>query len=315
MKEKTAVVPADIRQRFSTGSKGQQPEDRLFFREGSRADYRQLSRFHYKSGEPATMLRVLTLRSRGQSVVGRYLGRRGENVLASVLVISLPAPSCSLRDLATGGRYRGFSPRESMALLNREVRTISRVVVDPQWRGLGLAVKLVREAMATVRQPYVEALAAMGRVNPFFERAGMKRYDRPPRREYQRLLDVLSALEIEPWETASPARIITRLRDDEKSLRFLHSELKRWARSAPRRKRKQGDSKGETLNGLLQKAREHLLCQPVYYLYRTNCTREAEGKEVLSLEPENKDHRSAAEETAGTSIEQQCRTRGDAGET
>jgi hypothetical protein len=61
-------------------------------------------------------------------------------------------------------------------------------VVHPQWRGLGLAVRLVRQALATMTTPYTEALAAMGRVHPFFERAGMSPTLLPPDAVSRRLV-------------------------------------------------------------------------------------------------------------------------------
>jgi GNAT superfamily N-acetyltransferase len=262
------LSPPDIRERFQRlGQVGGDELDTLRAAEGTRQDYRRLSRFHYKAGEPVTMARVLTLRQREITVVGRYLGRRAEETPAAVLVVSLPHPGCRLRDLATAGRYRDLPRRQSLQLLNREVRTISRVVVDPQWRGLGLAVRLVRQAMRETTQPYLEALAAMGRVHPFFERAGMQRYDRPPLPGHQRLLDALAALGIEPWELASPARILRRTAGEPGVSSLLERELRRFARGAahlpPAALRTLG------LVDLVKLARDHLLCQPVYYLHRT----------------------------------------------
>jgi GNAT superfamily N-acetyltransferase len=274
----------DARQRFaalSDASDGAPRADIDGLRcvDGGRADYRALARFHYLGGEPATMTRVLTLRRRTRTVVGRYLGRDADDVLAAVLVLSLPHPSCTLRDIATNGRYRNLPPRQRLQLINREVRTISRVVVDPQFRGLGLAVRLVRRALSETRVPYVEALAAMGRVHPFFERAGMQRYDRPPLPGHQRLLDCLAALLIEPWELASPTHVQRRLEQldatDDAARRLLERELRRFARGAahlPPQALRAAD-----VPDLLALARERLLCQPVYYLFRTS---EAASKEA-----------------------------------
>jgi N-acetylglutamate synthase-like GNAT family acetyltransferase len=61
--------------------------------------------------------------------------------------------------------------------VNRHVRTISRVIVHPQFRALGIASQLVRRILQDCPTRYVEAVAAMGAVHPFFERAGMTRVE------------------------------------------------------------------------------------------------------------------------------------------
>ncbi|MFG0253192.1 MAG: hypothetical protein ACF8NJ_09995 [Phycisphaerales bacterium JB038] len=262
------AISAGIERRFRRlGEADAGRTDDLRLREGTRQDYRALARFHYKSSEPAMMVRVLTLRDWRMTVVGRYLGRSAEDTLAAVLTVSLPHPGCLMRDIATRGRYRDLPPRQRLQLLNHEMRTITRVVVDPQWRGLGLAERLVRVAMRETNTPYLEALAAMGRVHPFVERAGMRRYDRPPLPGHQRLLDALAALGLDPWELASPQRVLSRAAAGPCLRALLERELRRFAAGATHRS--QAILRAMDLAALLKPARTHLLCQPVYYLHRT----------------------------------------------
>src|SRR5581483_11407922 len=58
---------------------------------------------------------------------------------------------------------------------NRQVWLLARVVLHPTYRGAGIAAAFVRQACRTCPVPWVETLSAMGRVNPFFERAGSVR--------------------------------------------------------------------------------------------------------------------------------------------
>jgi len=62
-------------------------------------------------------------------------------------------------------------------LINEEIARISRVVIHPKFRGIGLGSFLVRETMPKVNAKVVEALAVMARYNPFFEKAGMLKVD------------------------------------------------------------------------------------------------------------------------------------------
>lgn len=257
---------ATMQQRFQACLNRTRVQDALRLEDGTLADYMQLAQFHYKGHRPGAVTHCYRLVYSSPTVVGRYLSRKGDVTLVGVLVRSLPHLGCQLRDVATGGRYRGISGKASAALVNREVRTISRVVIDPRWRGMGLAVRLVKHALANGETIFTEALAAMGRVHPFFERAGMERYDRPPRTEHARLLDALAHLDIEPTMLAAPSSVMSHLARRETShQRWLEKELRRWYRSAFRVPIAQCNHLEP--GDLLHAARDRLLAQPVYYLF------------------------------------------------
>jgi N-acetylglutamate synthase-like GNAT family acetyltransferase len=59
--------------------------------------------------------------------------------------------------------------------LNQQLWLLSRVVMHPTYRGAGIAAAFVRRACQICPVPWIETLTAMGRVNPFFERAGFVR--------------------------------------------------------------------------------------------------------------------------------------------
>jgi len=141
---------------------------------GTLRDYHSLAGFHYLAGPPATHKRVYVIRPPGGAGLA---GRLCPPV--AVLVVSPPLPSVRGRNIATAGRYSTAGRAISLARLNAEVEAISRVVVHPVYRGLGLAGRLIRHALAKAQTPVVEALAVMGRVHPLFDRAGMAAYHVP----------------------------------------------------------------------------------------------------------------------------------------
>jgi ABC-type ATPase with predicted acetyltransferase domain len=145
---------------------------------GSLQDYRMLAGFHYLAGPPAAHKRVYVIRVGGRAgFCGRFCP------VAGVLVISPPLLNVRGRNIATAGRYATGRRAAAVARLNAEVEAISRVVVHPSYRGLGLAKRLVRHALAKAQMPIVECLAVMGRIHPLFDRAGMAAYHVPaPRR-------------------------------------------------------------------------------------------------------------------------------------
>jgi len=78
-------------------------------------------------------------------------------------------------------RFFGMSGRWSrlcLQLLNRQLVNLSRVVLHPLYRGVGLASAFVRRSCELCPWPWIESLAQMGHVNPFFEKAGFVKVGR-----------------------------------------------------------------------------------------------------------------------------------------
>jgi GNAT superfamily N-acetyltransferase len=147
---------------------------------GSVADYRALAHLHYVPGDPATFAGVwkaefedlqfaiwdLQLKdfNRKSAIANRKL--------IAVAVLLYPVIALRARHRALGLSGCRFGGRQ-LRWLNGNVRTIARVIVHPQFRALGLASALVRRVLRDCPTRYVEAVAAMGAVHPFFVRAGM----------------------------------------------------------------------------------------------------------------------------------------------
>jgi len=189
---------------------------------GTMKDYEVLGQFHYLAGPPAAHKRVYVIRPpRSASVAGAP-------DVAAVLVVSPPLLNVRGRNLATAGRYSGGNRAAALALLNAEVECISRVVVHPVYRGCGLAVRLVRQAILDAQRPLVEALAAMGAVHPFFERAGMKAYRIAPDEPMTRLLSAAEAVGLTVGDLAAvgPVKRLLRRKKSGKAC-FLSRELDR----------------------------------------------------------------------------------------
>ena len=141
--------------------------------EGSIGDWRALAGFHYRSHRVA-----------GPRGVFRLM--RGDE-LCGVIVYAYPPPTCFGRSLV----LPKMAPRE----LNQALSTISRVVIHPKYRSIGLGARLARETLPLAGTPYVEAVAVMARYNPFFERAGMRKIaEQPPPKEAVKITEFLSGL-------------------------------------------------------------------------------------------------------------------------
>ena len=143
----------------------------LSIQSGDARDYDGLAAFHYRARRPATWARVFCIHWQPQPARQRPARR-----VVAIGVLSWPtAVSTPRRQVfQLPGDYA-----EQLAFANAHVRTISRVIVHPQFRGLGLARILIQRLCDDCPTRFVEATASMGGAHPMFERAGMHRLDRP----------------------------------------------------------------------------------------------------------------------------------------
>lgn len=169
----------------------------ITFEPGTRHDYQRLAHLHYRSGAPATIVLVL----RGIRHVPCTIDPSGR-LLAGVLVVSMPTLNAVWRQRAWPGHFNTPDKSLNARRLNQQVRLISRVIVEPRSRGLGVGSGLVRAYLENPLTPATEASACMGSVCPFFQRAGMTPYEIVHDLIDTRLLDALTHLAISPQSLA-----------------------------------------------------------------------------------------------------------------
>jgi hypothetical protein len=154
-------------------------------------DYKRLANYHYRDNRLGPFTDIFALKPR------LPLPGLKTNEPIGVIIYSMPTPGAQLRNVATNGFFSGFDRKTQLALINKNIRCISRVIIEPRFRGLGLATRLVRETMPQVNTPIIEALAVMGAVNPFLEKAGMKAYTAPLPARCAALIEAFSLVDIQ----------------------------------------------------------------------------------------------------------------------
>ena len=103
-------------------------------------------------------------------------------------------------------------PKMSVKELNEKLGTISRVVVHPKYRTIGLGSKLVCETLLLVGTPYVEMPAVMAKYNPFAEKAGMRKIaEQPPPKEALIIAEILTQLGFNIHFLGSEKYVLTKL--------------------------------------------------------------------------------------------------------
>jgi hypothetical protein len=219
-------------------------------------DYRHLAHYHYLDGRlgPAASIFALKPISDLAGVL------RSQPV--GVIVYAMPSPRLALRNVATGDLFSGFDRSTKLALINRNIRCIARVIVEPRFRSLGLASRMVRETMPQMNVPIVEALAVMGVANPFFEKAGMRPFKAPVPEHCIEFIEALSMVGIEENDLVDPQKVQHKLeRVRTQKAEFIECQVKRFLKGYG--KRREMSPGFERTRYILSK----ISFRPVYYIW------------------------------------------------
>lgn len=213
-------------------------------------DYKRLAGYHYCGGNTGPVSAIFVLK------------RPGHETPVGVIVYSNAPAVLELRNIATNHIFAGLDRRTQLELINKNIRRISRVIVEPRFRGLGLASRLVRETMPMVNVPIVEAVAVMGWVNPFFERAGMKVYKAKPSAAGVQFIEALSLVGIDETDLIDPVQVRHKIdRLDDSQAQFIEHQVRYFLKNHGRRRDMPPGL--ERTRYILTK----LTARPVYYIW------------------------------------------------
>ena len=162
------------------------------YRPGTSSDWAALAHLHYAAGAPATVhsYHVLT-----------HPDLPGP---AAVAIISYPDLHSAARNLATQDAYSIRGDRLTAQRLNREVLKLSRLVVAPELRGIGLAIRLVHEITQRISARWLECVTAIGPYTRWLAHAGFREIPQASGPPEARLLDLAEQLSIPPHVALRP---------------------------------------------------------------------------------------------------------------
>ena len=217
-------------------------------------DYRKLAHYHYRDCRPGPFEKIFVLRNESAGPARKKT--------IGVIVYSMPSPRLKLRSTVTDNFFGGFDRNTQLELINKNIRCISRVIIEPRFRGLGLANQLVRQTMPKMNVPIIEAMAVMGRINPFLEKAGMRPFALKPPERFARLIEALNMIGIEDKDLIDSQKVqqkLTRLNGE--SAEFIDIEIKRFLKGYGSRRNM--PSGPERTRYILSR----LSARPVYYIW------------------------------------------------
>jgi len=187
--------------------------------EGTFSDYKELSKYHYRNVKTGPLTNIFVLKPKTKSTIDvKNIG---------VIVYSMPNPCLELRNIATGNFFVGLDRKTQLSLLNKTVRRISRLIIEPRFRGLGLAAHIVRKTMPMVNIPIIEASGVMCKVNPFLEKAGMTAYKAPPKTCNIRMIEAFKTIGITDSMFINPMEVHSDIELLSKNMRqFIEKEIR-----------------------------------------------------------------------------------------
>lgn len=152
---------------------------------GSKADWDQLHRLHYKAESlPAGPHYWRCVTADGELV--------GVVVLSSVSL--LLAPRHVLFPKLKPGKDSHFTNVHRATFLNKNFRRASRIVTDTLYRGVGVSYRMVNLAMRMEGFRFVEIQSSMSKFNPFDTKSGFKHAQLKPAAAYEKGLSFMRSL-------------------------------------------------------------------------------------------------------------------------
>lgn len=151
-------------------------------------DYKKLAEYHYETGCICPTTNIYTIRGRG------HHAKAFPDPIA-VIVYRMPIPFLTARNTATDDYFKTPPTLSSkLKLINKHIRYIARLIVDPRFRKIGLATWLLKETLTTQTVPIIETLTPIDFTNKIFQKAGFQLYHSPATVRYTRLKKAILAL-------------------------------------------------------------------------------------------------------------------------
>jgi hypothetical protein len=132
------------------------------YRRGTINDWQALKHLHYAADDPATVHSY------------HALDLPGHDGPAAVALMSYPDLHSAARNIATDDAYKIAGSKRQAMKVNREVLKLSRLVVAPGLRGIGLTHLIIGALIDNLNCRWIECVTAMGRYSTFLERAGFR---------------------------------------------------------------------------------------------------------------------------------------------
>lgn len=134
----------------------------------------------------------------------------------------MPLPHFGARNVATDKFFlKERTGIGRLRLINKNIRYISRFIVDPRFQKLGIGTKLLTETLKRQSVPLVETQTPLDFTNKIFQKAGFHLHYTKTPTNYVRFLEVLQTIGLNEQATSCPPAVHHRIS-------ALSSEKRDW---------------------------------------------------------------------------------------
>lgn len=181
-------------------------------------DYEKLAHYHYRPEPLNPSTHVFSIR-------GIRSCRKHFPDPIGVVVYRMPIVKMSARNKATNNFFtREKNRSKQMLVINKHIRYLARIIVDPRFHHQGLGTTLLVESLKRIDFPIVETCTPLDKYNQMFVNNGFKLYFSPDSLKYTQMKQVLRSIGLSNQAISQPHFVherLTRLRGDQRDLTEL----------------------------------------------------------------------------------------------
>jgi len=149
--------------------------------EGTIRDYEALKEYHYRQEKLCGTTAIYKIRAK-EPHTHAFPDPIG------VIVYRMPIPDLLGRTAATNGFFHQPQSRsERMRLVNKHIRYIARIIIDPRFQKIGLGTLLLNRSLEMQTIDLIETLTPVSQAHSIFLNCGFKAYITPSPYRYRQM--------------------------------------------------------------------------------------------------------------------------------
>jgi len=189
-------------------------------------DYDKLAHYHYRPEPLNPSTHVFSIR-------GIRSARKHFPDPIGVVVYRMPLVKMSARNRATNDFFKKEkSLSKQLTVINKHIRYLARIIVDPRFHHQGLGSRLLRESLERIDFPIVETCTPIDRYNQMFVNNGFKLHFTPESLKYTRMKQTFKKLGLSDQALSQPHFVHERLcRLGRARVDYVETEIRKFLSS------------------------------------------------------------------------------------
>jgi len=187
------------------------------------ADYNVLARYHYNPLPKGPCTGIYKIKA-------KYPYHKSMPDPLAIIVYRMPIGRLRARTIATNGIFKqSANCPHPLKAINKNIRYLARLIVDPRFWRHGLATKLILETIQLQEVPLIETITPIDWTNDMFQKCGFEIFFTPAPKWYRRMTTAIRELGLTPDANLLPIILHKRIKNLHGSQRdFIENEIKQF---------------------------------------------------------------------------------------